>query len=238
MRILRGLVLVVILTTLLPAAPAAEQRTAVRAFQLNHATVRDAFHAVEPMLSVNGSVTIHPRLARLTVQDSPEVVQRVTRVIEQLDRSPERYRVDVELLEGTDGPVSPGERVAVDGRLREMFPFSDYRRVGTATFEGNLGRPTAAELGGSYRISFQADAILAEPELPFGVPSLGTRLHLKWLELERLSSGSNGERTSVDVLRTSVVLSAEQEVLIGAGSSESSRRGLVLILKAHEVGAE
>jgi hypothetical protein len=42
----------------------------------------------------------------------------------------------------------------------------------------------------------------------------------------------------VEVLKTSVFLSEKQEVFIGAGASEDSRSGLVLILQAQEIGGD
>ena len=65
----------------------------------------------------------------------------------------------------------------------------------------------------------------------FGIPTQSLRLDLHPLVLEKVDSEGTKE-----VLRTRVVLSQDQEVVIGAGETEDSEQGLVLIVKALPVG--
>jgi hypothetical protein len=221
----------------LGSASAADPTT-VRVFQVRYCSVTDAAAAVQVLLSESGSLTVHPHQSRITVQDRPEVVDRAAEVIAEMDRSPERYLIEVALLEGIGEELPPRQRAEVDARLRRMFPFVSYRRIGETTFDGVLGESATADLGEGHRVSFLAESLGISDDTPWGIPKPGSRIHVKWLTLSRTATDSAGRQRSIEVLRTSVFLSEKQEVFIGAGSSEDSKRGLVLILQARSIGTD
>jgi hypothetical protein len=228
--------ILLMLATAAVVAWAAEQpATTVRVFNLQNVSVVDAFTAIEPLLSDDGSVTVQPARGRVTIQDSPAVVERITTVMSELDRVPGEYRIEVELLEGLDVDRPSDVSAELDRRLHRMFPFKSYRRAGRTVFQGELGQPTAASLGGSYRLSFLADSFKVPESTPWGVADAGNRTQVKWLRLDRFSNGAGGQEKIDEVLRTTVMLSPNQKMIIGAGSSEDSATGLVLILTMHSV---
>lgn len=61
---------------------AADMETILRVFTLEHASVSEVSAAVQPLLSEEGSMTLRPKLSRIIVQDQPEVIDRVTALIE------------------------------------------------------------------------------------------------------------------------------------------------------------
>jgi hypothetical protein len=207
----------------------------VRVYNLQHATVLEVFTAIAPVLSGQGSVTIQPVRNRLTIQDTPDVVQRVSTLIAELDGLRGEYRIEVELLEGLESGEYTDLSPELDRRLHRMFPFKTYRKAGRAVFQGELGEPTAASLGRNYRLSFLADAFKVPDSTPWGVAETGDRTQVKWLRLERFVAGPNGQEKMVELIRTTVFLSPRQRMIIGAGSSEDSDSGLVLILTMHSV---
>ena len=137
---------------------AAPGPTTVRTFQVRHCSVTEAAAAVEPLLTENGSLTVQPGKSRITVQDRADVVARAAEVIAALDRSPDRYRIEIILLEGVKGQLPAGQRTAVDERLLRMFPFETYRRIGSTTFDGVLGEAADAELGEGIKVAFLAQS--------------------------------------------------------------------------------
>ncbi len=226
---------VVLLVAASALSAADSSSTTVRVFNLKNATVVEAFTAIEPLLSDRGSITIQPTRGRITIQDSPVIVERITAVIGQLDRVPGEYRIEVELLEGLD-VERPSDLVPeLDRRLHRMFPFKSYRRAGSAMFQGELGQPTAAAIGDNYRLSFLANSLNLSESTPWGVAGAANRTQVKWLRLDRFSTGPGGVEKVDELLRTTVLLSPRQKMIIGAGSSEESGRGLVLILTMHSV---
>lgn len=227
---------VVVTMGLVSPAWAAEKPTIVRVYNLHYASAIDASNAVQPLLSEDGALTVQPHKSRITVQDSPEVVARVTKMLAELDRSPGRYQIQVSLLEGSES-VGPANRSAdVDARVARMFPFASYRLIGSTVFEGELGSVASAAVGEGYRVSFLPNLVRIPKESAFGVPDVGDRVQLEELTLERLAENQAGEQDAVGIIRTNVYLSPKQEVIIGAGGSEDSRSGLVLILKAESAG--
>jgi hypothetical protein len=232
----RMVLLFAVLTVVVAPAAAGPDPTTVRIFHVRHCSVTEAAAAVEALLTENGSMTVQPRQSRITVQDRHDVVERAAQVIAELDRSPDRYLIDVRVLEGVQGKLPENQRAEVDERLLRMFPFTSYRTIGSARFDGMVGEPASAVLGEGYRVSFLAETLGIGADTPFGIPRPGTRVHLQWLTLERVADGADGSRRPSEVLRTSVFLSEKQEVVIGAGASEQSKRGLVLILQALSIG--
>lgn len=228
-------VVVVALVVTAVAGGAAETETTARVFHLRYVSVVDATAAVQPLLSEQGSVTMQPKGSRLTVQDRPDVVQRVAAVIESLDRAPIVYRIRVELLEGIRDAAFSSPKIDVPERVKRMFGFDVYRRLGATSFEGEVGTEASAELGTAYRVSMMPEMIGAGVAMPFGTPDLTSRIHLEWLRLDRLpKEGSGGN--SVEVLKTSGFLSTDQEIVIGAAGSENAPTALVLIVRAEKIG--
>ena len=152
-------ILVLLFSIVAVALSAADRSsTTVRVFNLKNASVIEAFTAIEPLLSNDGSVTVQPSRGRITIQDSPEVVGRIASMMAELDRIPGEYRIEVELLEGLDVERAPELAPELDRRLHRMFPFKSYRRAGRTVFQGEFGQPTTASLSRSYRLSFLAEA--------------------------------------------------------------------------------
>jgi hypothetical protein len=223
---------------LVTAATAAGADTVSRVFTLRHVSVVEVSAAVQPMLSERGTLTLQPSQRRMTVQDLPEIIDRVAKLIGELDHVPNRYRIEVELLEG--GPVRPygtADDVEADERLRKMFKFPAYRRVGSAVLEGELGSQAQADLGRGFQISFLTQLPAYSPNSPWGSPDPGNRIHLRGLVLQRLRERTDGEQESEQVLRTTVLLSPNQKVYIGAGGSENAAVGWVLIIRAQGAGS-
>lgn len=227
----------VIVLVLVALTAAAAVETVSHVFTLQYLSVAEATAAVQPLLSGEGSLTLQPSRARITVQDFPEVIDRVVKVIDQLDRPPDRYRVRIELLEGgAERPFGAANEVEATDRLRKMFKFPSYRSLGSAVLEGELGGDTQASLGAGFQISFVAQLPPHSSESPWGAADPGDRIQLRSLTLERLRAGADGAQLSQQYLRTNVLLSPNQKVYIGAGGSEDPETGLVLIVQVQEPG--
>lgn len=233
----RAVVLVIVLAVT-TALIAANVETLSRVFRLQHVSVSEASTAVQPLLSEAGSLTLHPRQARIVVQDRPEIIEQVTALIAEIDNVPGAYSVQVDLLEGgSPKPYGTVDEVEIEERLRKMFKVDALHRLGSSTIEGVLGSPAHAELGDSFQISFLAQIPKSETSAPWGTPDPGDRLHLRQLVLERKAVTQDGTLTTNELLRTNVLLSLKQTVYIGAGNSEESKQVLVLIVHADQFGS-
>ena len=217
---------------------AADGQTISRVFHLEHVSVSEASEAVQPMLSEAGSLTLQPKLAKIVVQDEPEIIDRVTALIQQLDHIPDTFSVLIELLEGGERrPYGSVGEIEVEERLRKMFNVDALHRIGSSTVEGVMGSGAQAELGESYRVSFTGQLQDRPRGTPWGAPDPGDRMHLRQLILERKTVSSDGTLLTRELLRTNVILSPNQTVYIGAGNSEESEEVLVLIVHAQDFGS-
>ena len=213
---------------------AIDETTVSRVFRLDHLSVSEASDAIQPLLTTRGSVTLQPKLSRITVQDTAAVVSRVADLLFEMDRPPGNYRIRIELLEGRSEPYPSAQAVDVDGRLARMFKFAAYRRLGRTLLEGDLGGSAHADLGEGYHVAFDSAAQSPTPETPWGSADFGDRIELKNLVLEKVQAYSGGENKALRLVRTSVFLFPKQRVYIGAGQSERAETGLVLIVQALE----
>jgi hypothetical protein len=233
---MRAVVAVVLTAACLVAATvhSAEVMTTVRVFHLrdNRFSMKEATAAVQPLLSENGTLTVQPYQRQLIVQDRPEVVAKVAALLDKMARSPDRYRIRVELLEATNVPVPAAERAAVDARVSRMFRFGFFRRLGATLFEGEVGQSAVAQLSDSYRVGFVTNNLPSTEDQPFGIADPGSRIHLDRLTLVRTRVDADGVQRQAEVLRTSIALSPRQRAIFGASASEGSDRALVLILEA------
>ena len=217
-------------------AAAAGVETVSRVFTLEHISVSEASSAVQPLLSDHGSLILQPSRSRLTVQDLPQVVDRVAILVADLDSLPDSYSVQVELFEGGSEPYSAATQTQADQRLRKMFKFASFRRLGSAVLEGELGSLAQADLGGGFQISFVAHTIEYSEDTPWGSPDPGDRFHLRPLILKRVTVQPDGTQEIDILLRTNVLIAPKQKVYIGAGTSEDADNGLVLIVHSQGPG--
>ncbi len=203
-----------------------DEGVVVRTFRVEYADLSKVSAAIQPLLSDQGSVTVQPGKGRLTVRDRGDVMKKIADAIERLDRKPVPFRIHVELLKGSKTPFSSAGARDVDDRLRRMFPFKFYQDLGTVDLQGMTGDDITVDLEQGFSVSMVVLDQLQE-KTPFGLPPQRLRLDLDPLVLHR--AGKNGAR---EILRTRVVLSENQDVVIGAGKNENSPNGLVLIVRA------
>jgi len=229
----RRIVVVVLLSMMIAvSAPADEAKTTTRVFHIRHSTVAEASSAIQPLLSENGSLTVQPSKNRITVQDAPEIVDRVAEVLAKLDTAPGKYSVRVSLLKATNAATPPGDRVAVDRKIQQMFPSASFVSIGSTLIEGELKTPVSADIGSDHRIEFVAVPQGAPKNLPFGMPKMGARYTLRDFSLTQVRENENGEQTTVEIIHSDVSISPGQQTSIGAGASNESTSGLVLIIEA------
>ncbi len=231
--------------------------TVARVFELRYCSVAEAALVVQPLLSDEGALTLEPRHARLTVQDRPEVVDRIARTLAAFDSPPARFRIRAELYEASSEPGAANDASVADLKLSEVFRYTSFRRIGQAILEGDVGATARAELGDGYLVRFtvspgerpegfvapEASSPLVRPPAagrwaaghasePSGQPA-NRRVRLDRLVLARI--GAAGGLRPQEVLRSSALLATGQRVVLGASASESARKALVLVLKAEPV---
>lgn len=247
----------IVVVAAVSAGASAPPVTVARVFDLHYRSVAEAALVVQSMLSEEGTVTLEPRQSRLTVQDRPEVVDRIARSLAAFDLPPAHFRIRAELFEASSEPGAGNDAAVADLKLSQVFRYSAFRRLGQAILEGEVGATARAELGEGYLVRFTVapgDApegfVAPEAASPLvrppgagrwpgadgegrGAQAASRRIRLEKLVLARI--GAPGGLRPQEVLRSSAVLATGQRVVLGASASETARKALVLVLQAEPV---
>jgi hypothetical protein len=210
------------------ASAAAAVEPAVRVFRFQHRTAQEAAAFVSPLLSPSGSVLIQPSTNSLTVQDLPDVLNRVSASLSGWDVPPVSYRVRVRVFMAYSGALPEGKQperlpdLNID--LFRLFHFSSYRVLDDLQLVAADGSSVETNISDRYKLRFGVSAAAQDPG----------RLQLKPLELLRRETKPSGLEGSVLVLRTVVSLTTGQVGVVAAAQSEQADRALLLVMTASD----
>lgn len=210
----------------------------VRAFEVRHRAVGDAFDLVSPLLSPEGSVQIRPGLKTLVVEDRPANLERIRQVLDGFDLAPRNVEVSFTLLLGTDtrssasprgmDPASLSREIrGVHENLGDFTKWTDYELLGSQSVTVVEGHAVAARLSAEYRVQFEVESV----EAPNARSPAGTII-LKSLVLERVTRDAAGAERVDELYSTAMQLHAGKLLTVGAAQSPESRKALFLTIKA------
>src|SRR5262249_7149514 len=205
-------------------APASE--ATVRVFVLKYKRVEEAALLIRPHLSESASVTLAQRLNAMTVTDREENLKAIARVIAEFDSPPRGFTFAVKLVRArADAPAGTMAREigGLGAKLKSMFQFNDYTLIDSATSQGVEGRPLTYRLGDEFILTFT-----------IGPAGTGDELLLSPFSLSRVKKDEQGRPYAVLLYRTSVPVTLNQTLVLGASKEEGSKNALILILLAQE----
>ena len=210
------------------ALAVAEEEVVVRVYTLQHIPVDEIIAYVQPLLSSAGDLRVQPARNLLQVKDVPERQKLVERVIASLDRPPDSYRIAVKILEASHAETPGGqirnEILVIVQQLQEMMPYSNYAVIELLVIEGMPGDQISYRLGKLYQIDFILRRYLQYPQM----------IQLSGLRLSRIKTQEDAQERLFPLLRTSINLTLAQTHILGASSSESGGKALVLIFQAQK----
>jgi len=210
------------------ALAVAEEEVVVRVYTLQHIPVDEIIAYVQPLLSSAGDLRVQPARNLLQVKDVPERQKLVERVIASLDRPPDSYRIAVKILEASHAETPGGqirnEILGIGQQLQEMMPYSNYAVIEQLVIEGMPGDQISYRLGKLYQIDFILRRYLQYPQM----------IQLSGLRLSRIKTQEDAQERLFPLLRTSINLTLAQTHILGASSSESGGKALVLIFQAQK----
>jgi len=227
-------VLLLLGATVLPAIavePAPADPVSARAFPVRFKSVADAAELVTPLLSPQGSLTLQPRLKMLTVQDLPDVLDRIAALLKSFDIAPRDVEIAMSLFLGTDrreqeaGRAIPPQTMTRDVRgiaetLGDFTKWNSYEPLGGRAVTGAEGGRVTANLSDEYRVSYEIETVRDDT------------VRLTHFVLQRILHGKDGKETIQDVYSASVVLPVGRMLMLGAAQNPESKRALFLTLRA------
>ena len=214
-----------------PAPAEAADSLSARAYEVKFKTLADAAEMVSPLLSVDGTVTLQPRLKTLTIQDRAAVLDRVASLLLSFDVAPRNVEIAMSLFLGTDrreqeaGRSIPSSSLTTDVRgiaeaLGDFTKWNAYEPLGGRAVTGAEGGRVTVNLSDQYRVSYDIDTVRDQS------------VKLANFVLQRITRGSDGKDMVQDVYSASVVLPVGRMLMLGAAQNPESKRALFLTLQA------
>ena len=210
----------------LPGFAAADADLAMRMFTIRFKAVEDVVLLIEPQIGERGSYTVQPRLKAITVRDEPANLARIGEMIVGFDQPPRSVRLVIQLLKAAQADPSSvpkgGGKKGVPELLRDVTKWSEVSVMGSASMVGVEGAQSTLNIGEEFRVRYRVDTV-AEKQ---GVVKFDR------FALDRIVSDPNGETRYVPIWDTVVNLRNNQHLLLGATSSQESRRAIFLSVTA------
>lgn len=205
---------------------AAADDASVRVYVLKYKRVEEAALLVRPLLSEAASITLTQKLNAMTVTDRPEKLDQIAKVLASFDVPPRGYTFAIKLVRArADVPAGSiaQEIGGLGAKLKALFQFNDYALIDSAVVRGVEGGTVKYQFGSEYTISFGIRAAGGGGELllsPFALSKVWNK---------------PGEASFLRPLyRTSIPITLNQTLVLGASREEASKSALILILLAEE----
>lgn len=219
-------VLAAFATLSLAAAPGQEEQLSTRLFTIRFKAVEDIVLLIEPAMGEQGSYTVQPRLKAVTVRDTAANLSRIGDLITGFDQPPRSVRLVIQVLRATEAdPASTrrgSESTGIPSILRDVTKWSEVSVLGSASMVGVEGAQSTLIIGDEFRVRFRVDTV-AERQ---GVVKFDR------FALDRLVHDPGGATRPVPIWDTVVNLRNNQQLLLGATSSQESRRAVFLSVSA------
>lgn len=206
-----------------PQVVAPGEAAAVRlmVFSLQRKRAFDALAAIQPLLSVQGSVEIDPNRNTLSVRDNLAALSRVATAIRMFDRESQPVQIDVQLIHAETSkisPVRPSSGIAPDllARLRQLLRFESFSLLAHGQISSREGEQVVYEMAQGYRVAFEV-----------GSAADGKRIRLAGFRMVRALPGA----TEHELVRTVVHLGLDQPLILGLTRDEAADRALMLVLR-------
>lgn len=230
----KKLLILALLLVLAPAAMAAGDTDPVsaRSYQIQFKSLPDALDLITGLLSDEGSVSLQPRLKRLVVQDSREVLDRVGAVLEDFDVPPVNVEVTVSLFIGSDRREEEAGRHANTGSisrevrgitetLGDFTKWTAYDPIGSRSVTCAEGSRVTVNLSDDYRVVFDVDAVEER---------LG-KVKFADFTLQKIIRTAEGTKRYENQYTQGIVLPMGRLLVVGAARDPGSKKALFLSLK-------
>jgi len=168
----------------------------------------------------------------VTVRETPDNLDRIARVLEELDQEPPEVLLRFQVIEA-DGPGEPDPRIAdVEAELRAIFSFEGYRLMGEAVVVTGSGQRFSTGLLGSegeWRLTGGSVAQLVTGPGPSTRPAPPGRGTIRLDNVTLWSTPSN------QALQTSVTIRPGQTLVVGSARAPEGQAGAIILTVRAEV---
>ena len=195
--------------------------------KVNYIQATQAYRLLIGYKSNLGTINFDESLQILTIQDIPEIVEKMLDVLKAIDVRPADLRFAVDLVLGSVNPPASGEedkdflKDPIVRELKNLTKYSHFRRLDSTFIRTQDMEITSQKLGGenmSFRLELRPRYIRED------------KAHLIDLELALYRVLGVGKESSSNLLRTSLSLKNGERTVVGVSKLDGGDYALILII--------
>ena len=234
-RWLLGLsILALVFCTLPVAAQELSDPMRTRTFRVEYKPLSEAAELVQDVMTDEGSLTLHPKLNRLVIEDRASVLLKVGSLLESFDLPPRDVQITFILFLAGDrreagtrpassSSVFSNEVDSVIESLKDFTKWTSYEPLGNRAVRGQEGSETAAQLSSEYRVSFAVNSVAKRAGQEV--------VKFDRIVLQKVVQDASGQERVDNLYTTAGSLKAGMLHVAGAASGPDADRALFLTMQ-------
>jgi len=207
--------------------------------KLNYVRAKQVYQLLLGYRSEYGQIRSEDELNIMTIQDTPEIVEKMLSVIKEIDVKPVDILFTVDLIVGSfkeeleevtavgKKPVDKGlESDPLMKEMQRVMSFKSLDKIGSALIRIRDGSYSEQRIGGSdleFRLQMRPRHIKEEKGDAFQVD-----LELQHERVKR--TGGTIQRENVTLLETGLNLKSGEKTIVGVSKLDGGDRALVLVI--------
>ncbi len=208
--------------------------------KLKYVRARQVYELLMGYQSEYGRIRINDELNVVTIQDTPEIVDKMLSVLNEIDVKPVDILFTVELIVGSFeevpeevtvvGKKASSKELASDPLMKEMrrvMSFKTLSKIGSALMRVQDGKYSEQIIGGSgyeFKLALQPRYVREEREDTFQV-----KIELRHDRITDLGSVSQTEK-NVRLFETAFTLKSGEKTIVGVSKLDGGDKALILVI--------
>ncbi|UCE21658.1 MAG: hypothetical protein JSV46_05440 [Candidatus Aminicenantes bacterium] len=208
--------------------------------KLKYVRARQVFELLMGYQSEYGRIRINDELNVVTIQDTPEIVDKMLSVLNEIDVKPVDILFTVELIVGSFqeepeevtvvGKRTTDKELASDPLMKEMsrvMSFKTLSKIGSALMRVQDGKYSEQIIGGSgyeFRLAITPRYVREEREDTFQV-----NIELRHDRITNLGSVKQTEK-NIRLIETAFTLRSGEKTIVGVSKLDGGDKALILVI--------
>jgi hypothetical protein len=205
-----------------------------RTFKVEFKPLTEAAELVQSVLTDDGTLTLHPRMNRLVVEDRGSVLLKIDSLLKSFDLPPRDVRITFILFMASDrrgavpqpassASVFSAEVGSVIESLKDFTKWTSYEPLGNRAVRGQEGVVTEATLSDNYRVSFAVHSVARRAGQEV--------IKFDRIVLQRIHRDDEGNEKFDDLYTTAGSLKTGMLHVAGAANGPDADRALFLTMQ-------
>jgi hypothetical protein len=215
--------LIIVVPFLIFAESSFIQTKETKTFQLKYRDLSEVTSKIKPLLSQHGSILIKSHDTQITVEDFPDNIKAVAKLIKEIDIPPRKIDLDIYFIKASKESKEKGSSMELKdmaAKFADYLHYNNYQLIDKHRVIAEEGETSAIQLGDLYIISFYTEVQIETAEI----------IKLKNFRLFKREQLADGRFQLKKLLVTSINLVDKTPTIIGVSASEESNEALIMAL--------